>query len=124
VTATEQGAAPSTRLEEFEREISELKVRAQATGPEGRLLILGVVLLGAGLVLIAVAWVRASGTNDFNDQISYLISGGLGGVGAAVVGCALYVRTAMSRYLRYWLIRMVYEQRAQTDRIVEALKNR
>ncbi|MBA2326275.1 MAG: hypothetical protein H0V95_06475 [Actinobacteria bacterium] len=122
MTTTDQGAAPSSRLEEFEREINELKVRAQATGPEGRLLILGAVLLVAGLVLIAVAWVRASGTNDFNDQISYLISGGLGGVGAAVVGCALYVRTAMSRYLRYWLIRMVYEQRAQTDRIVEALK--
>lgn len=124
MTATDQSAASSTRIEEFEREISELKVRSQATGPEGRLLILGVVLLVAGLVLIAIAWIRASGTNDFNDQISYLISGGLGGVGAAVVGCALYVRTAMSRYFRYWLIRMVYEQRAQTDRIVDALKNR
>jgi len=30
----------------------------------------------------------------------------------------------MSRYLRYWMIRMTYEQRAQTDRIVEALKSR
>jgi hypothetical protein len=27
----------------------------------------------------------------------------------------------LSRYLQYWLIRLVYEQREQTDRTIEAL---
>ena len=50
---------------------------------------------------------------------------GLMGVGAiaAIVGLALYMRNSMTRYLRFWLIRLVYEQREQADRIVDASKN-
>ena len=38
------------------------------------------------------------------------------------IGAALFVRYSMTRYLRYWLIRTVYEQRLQTDRTVEVLE--
>jgi hypothetical protein len=43
------------------------------------------------------------------------------GIALTTIGAALYVRHSLSRYLQYWLIRLVYEQREQTDRTIEAL---
>ena len=39
-----------------------------------------------------------------------------------VGGAAMWLRFSMGRYLRYWLIRLIYEERQQTDDIVEALR--
>jgi hypothetical protein len=44
------------------------------------------------------------------------------GVAIAIVGAVVWARCSLSRYLRYWLVRDLYEQRASTDRIVEAIK--
>ena len=44
------------------------------------------------------------------------------GVGIAIVGVVVWARCSLSRYLRYWLVRDLYEQRASTDRIVEAIE--
>jgi hypothetical protein len=30
----------------------------------------------------------------------------------------------MTRYLRYWIIRLVYEQREQTEHLVDAIRER
>ena len=38
-----------------------------------------------------------------------------------IVGAALFIRYSLGRYLRFWMIRLIHEQRAQTDRVVEAL---
>jgi hypothetical protein len=46
------------------------------------------------------------------------------GLALVITGAALFARYSMTRFMRYWLIRMIYEQQAQTDRIVEALEDR
>lgn len=122
VTATDETPAGSTRMDEFERQIAGLRVRGQRGGVETRLLYLGVALLVVGLVMVGVAWFRASDTTVQHEQIDYLISGGLGGIGVTLIGAALYLRISLGRYFRLWLVRLVYEQRAQTDRTVEALE--
>jgi hypothetical protein len=43
----------------------------------------------------------------------------LGGVAAAVVGAALFLRYSLAGFLRFWLARLIYEQKAQTDRLLE-----
>jgi len=35
-----------------------------------------------------------------------------------VVGAVIWVRNSFTRYMRYWLIRLIYEQREQTDSLV------
>ena len=45
-------------------------------------------------------------------------------VGVSIVGIVIWIRNSMTRYLRYWIIRLVYEQREQTERIVDALRER
>jgi len=119
---TAETSEASARLREFEREIGELRVTGGSAAVESRMLTIGVVAAFAGLVMIALGWWGASGTAALNDQISYLISGGLFGIGVTAAGVALYLRYSAGRFLRFWLIRLIYEQRAQTDRIVEALE--
>jgi hypothetical protein len=38
-----------------------------------------------------------------------------------VVGLGLFVRFSLARLLRFWMARLVVEQQAQTDRMIEAL---
>ena len=110
------------RLAEVPSEVDRLRIRGSAPSTEQRLLLAGWVLMPLGLVLVFVGWYGASGTNDLSDQIPYLLSGGLLGLGLTIAGAAMFVRYSLARYLRYWLLRLIYEERTSTDRIVEALE--
>ena len=56
------------------------------------------------------------------DQRAFMASGSLLGIVLVIAGAALFVRFSLGRYLRFWLIRLVYEGRADTDRIVDAIE--
>jgi hypothetical protein len=109
------------RLAEFQAEVSRLRIKGSAPSNEQRLLLAGVALMPLGIVLVLVGWYGASGTTDLSEQIPYLISGGLLGVALTITGAALFLRYSLARWFRYWLLRLVYEERTSTDRIVEAL---
>jgi hypothetical protein len=38
------------------------------------------------------------------------------------VGGAVFLRYSMAQFLRFWLARLSWEQQAQTDRMVEAVR--
>lgn len=110
------------RIEEFKQEVAELKLRTPDDANERRWLLGGLLLPVIGIVVIIVGWVGASGESQTSGQIPYVISGGLLGVGLIVAGGALFVRYSMTRYLRFWLLRLIYEDRTQTDRVVDSLE--
>ena len=60
-------------------------------------------------------------TSDGADQRAFLGQTTYLGIVLVIVGAALFVRYSLSRYLRYWMIRLIHEQRTQTDRIVDAI---
>jgi hypothetical protein len=64
-------------------------------------LFVGWALIAVAAVFIVLGWVGVSGTPDVARQLSYLASGGLGGLVAAVVGVGLLIsddlRTERSR---------------------------
>jgi hypothetical protein len=43
---------------------------------------------------------------------------GVFGLVLAVVGSALFIVMSLRRYFRYWLVRLIFEQREQTDRML------
>ena len=110
------------RLEEFQTELARLRSRGGTTSTEQRLLVAGVVLMPLGLVLVMIGYLGASGTTEFSSQVPYLISGGLLGLGCTIVGAALFLRYSLGRYLRFWLLRMIYEEHTTADRQVDALE--
>jgi len=114
---------PSTSpAERLEAGVADLHVPEPKADAEALLLKLGLALPLLGVVLILVAWWNAAGTKYVADQMPMLISGGLFGLALIIVGLGLFLRFSLARLLRFWLARLVVEQQAQTDRIVEALE--
>ena len=109
------------RIQSFTEEISAMKLRGARADRERWLLILGVVALVAGVALSIFGGFQASGTSVAADQIAYLATGTLIGLALVVAGTALFVRYSIARFMRFWLVRLVHENRAETDRIVRAL---
>ena len=73
----------------------------------------GAVMLPLGLVVIILGWYGASNTPYQYDQLSYLVSGGLFGLGMTFVGGFLYFGA--------WLARIAADQKESAKRLSETL---
>lgn len=135
---TSEAAESSPRLAEFQEEVAKLGVTGGKANPERKLLRLGVFLMIAGIVLEIVALIlslntsgvtseipdsagqaekieigleqMASGIDSARDQGHALILA-LSGLGAILAGGIFYIANSLTRFLRYWLVRLVYEIR-------------
>ena len=117
------GTLSSERLTEFQDEVAKLKVTGGGANPERLAERWGIGLTIVGFVIAALSWLSAYDANNFADIHRSAIAAAIG-VGIAIVGIVIWIRNSMTRYLRYWIIRLVYEQREQTERLIEALKER
>ncbi|MCQ9179666.1 hypothetical protein KMT30_11610 [Streptomyces sp. IBSBF 2953] len=109
-------APPEARAERFIRELAELKIPDPAAARAALWLRLGGLLMAAGLVLGALAFPLAHATDNSLAQGDALAIG-LGGIAAAVVGGALFLRYSLTGFLRFWLARQSYD----LDRLGERL---
>jgi len=116
------GTMSSSRLTQFEEEVLKLKVTGGGANPERLGSQWGIGLTIVGFVVAVISWWNAL---DGKDALSVLRSETFAfiGVGIAVVGIVIWVRNSLTRYLRYWIIRLVYEQREQTEQLVKALRD-
>ncbi len=77
------------------------------------LFVAGAVLLPLGLVVIILGWYGAAHTPYAYDQLSYLVSGGLFGLGLTFCGGFLYFGA--------WLARIASDQRDSAKRLSDTL---
>jgi hypothetical protein len=77
------------------------------------LFVAGAVLLPLGLVVIVLGWYGAAHTPYAYDQLSYLVSGGLLGLGLTFCGGFLYFGA--------WLARIAADQRESAKRLSDTL---
>ena len=113
----------SSRLAQFEDEVAKLKVTGGGANPERLGSQWGIGLTIVGFVIAIISWWSALDANDsaitaLRAEIFAII-----GIGISLVGIVIWVRNSLTRYLRYWIIRLVYEQREQTDQLVQALRD-
>jgi hypothetical protein len=118
---SEPSAEGGDRIDEFEAELARLRIRSTSPTTEQRLLVGGLAAMPIGLVLIVVGYIGASGTTELSSQIPYLISGGVLGLGLIVVGAVLFLRYSLARFMRFWLLRLIYEERTRSEGQVAAL---
>jgi hypothetical protein len=118
MTATDIPTEPelSPRLQQFQAEVEQLKVTGGRANPERTWGILGAVAMAAGVIITLVAWILTQGTESSLDFASYNAMGTFG-MTLTIAGTGLFLVMSLRRYFRYWLVRLIYEQRDQMDRI-------
>jgi len=105
------------RVQQFKQDIAEMQVRDPAAGRDRLALRGGFALMIIGIVVTIAAYVMSHGTtNPLTQNDAQIVA--LIGVAVSVVGAALFLRGSLAAFFRFWLARLVYEQKAQTDRIV------
>lgn len=111
------------RIEQFKTEVDGLKLKGSSGENEHRWLVVGIVLVVVGVALAVLGAVTVSTAGGSPaDQRANMAQGSFLGIALLIVGAAVFVRYSLARYLRFWLIRMTYESRANTDRIVDAIE--
>jgi len=79
------------------------------------LFVLGGILAPLGLVVVLVGWYGAADTPNLFEQVPYLISGGLFGLGLVFLGSFLY--------FAHWMTELVKEHRAQSAAVLDAISH-
>lgn len=122
-TQNAQAVQESARVAQFREEMGRIGLKGAGAAAERWMLIGGTALVVVGVVLGVMGAVQTINAGDSPaDQRAFTASGVLLGILLAVAGAALFVRYSISRFMRFWFLRMVYEQRAETDRIVDAIE--
>ena len=107
------------RVEQFKSDIAEMRIKDPATARDVLLLRAGAVLMVAGVVVTVVAYFMSHGTTEQLTQNDAQTVGMIG-IAVAVLGGATFLRYSLAQFLRFWLARLIYEQRAQTDRLLDS----
>ena len=76
--------------------------------------VLGTLMVPTGIVVVLLGWWGAAHTPFVFEQIPYLISGGLLGIGLLMGGGLLYLGS--------WYARLAEQQREEGERLREAIK--
>ena len=125
-TAAGSEVMSSARLEQFQEEVAKLKLKGGGANPERTGSSWGVGLGVLGAIIVIIAWLSAKGAGggsggNVNTRLDAEIAA-IVGLLVGIVGVALWLRNSLTRYLRYWLVRLIYEDREQTERLVAAIE--
>ncbi|WP_426246513.1 hypothetical protein [Nocardioides sp. LHG3406-4] len=103
----------------FRAELERLRANS-GPGPRDKAIgAFGVGLVVIGLVVILVAFNQAASMTDVRDQLEMVILGGFG-TALAIVGGVVYAVMSAQRFMRFWLLRVIFEQRDLAPRMSEA----
>lgn len=95
---------------DFAAEIARLRSTGAGGPLDKAVAAAGIGAAVAGFVTCLVAYSQATGFDDVRDQLESLILA-VFGVGLVLFGSVLYLRNSVTRFLRFWLLRVIYEQR-------------
>ena len=119
-TAAGSEVMSSVRLAQFQDEVTKLKLKGGGANPERTGASWGVGLAIVGGIIVVIAWLSGKGGNT-NAKLDAEVAAMIGLL-VGVVGVVLWLRNSLTRYLRYWLIRLIYEDREQTERLINAIE--
>ena len=107
------------RIAQFKADVAEMKISDPSGSRDQMATRVGLGAMGLGVVLPIIAYAMSHGTQNALAQRDAIILALLG-VALSAVGAALYLKGAMTSFLRFWLVRDLHERRAQTDRLLAA----
>jgi hypothetical protein len=108
------------RIERLRSDAAELKV-GRSGARDGLWQAVGALAMTAGVVIAFVAYQLSLAKDDQRDIQSLQILA-VAMLALAVVGAAVFLRYSLARFLRFWLLRQLYEGQAHIDQVVAALQ--
>lgn len=112
------------RIEQFKSEIADLQVKTSGkASAEKAASTLGVVLMVVAIIIGIGSYVQAGQETNALDQNELIILA-LACISMAIVGAALWIRTALVKFWRFWMLRSLYEGQAHLDEVVKAIRER
>ncbi|MEO9140514.1 MAG: hypothetical protein ABI345_15800 [Jatrophihabitans sp.] len=111
------------RLEQFQSDVADLKIRSGGARGPGVWRVIGVVLMALGVIVAFVAYFTSTSQSDSRDIQSSLILA-VCFVGVAIVGAAVFIAASVTATLRLWLLRQLYEGQSHAELIAAALRDR
>lgn len=102
------------RAEEFQEQIAAMRTKTSRTNSEQVLLVIGILLMLAGIVLGFISYFSSTNTDKALDQNELIILAILG-VSLSLLGVAIFLRYSIGRFLRFWLLRQIYENRGKSE---------
>lgn len=111
------------RIERFKAEAAELNLKTGNPNKEGLLQIAGVVLMVVGIGVALLLYASSLNLDDARDIQSNIILA-VGMLGVSVAGAAIFLRYSMAKFLRFWLLRQIYENQSHIDQVVDAVGDR
>jgi hypothetical protein len=125
---TESASTPATsedRVARFRADVADMRLRDPKAGRERLWMFIGGAAMALGVALTIIAYFQSHGaTAAYNTEGPATqrdaITIALIGVSVSVVGAAIFLRYSLAQFFRFWLARLIYEQQAATDKIVES----
>ncbi len=121
---TTDATGDSSRLEEFHDEVSKLRASGGRANPDRWVFRIGLILTIVGLAFTVVSFFLTGeaydteGGNLHQSNHLDLIVSAIFGLSLTLIGLVMILISSFKRFMRYWLVRLVYEYREQTDRVV------
>ncbi|MDE0581425.1 MAG: hypothetical protein F4124_08595 [Acidimicrobiia bacterium] len=110
-------AGDSSRLEEFHQEVSKLRASGGRANPDRWVFRIGLIFTIVGLAFTLVSFVMTGGASNAVNHLDLVVSA-IFGLSLTFIGLVMIAVSSFKRFMRYWLVRLVYEYREQTDRVV------
>jgi hypothetical protein len=109
----------SERIERLRSDAAALKV-GRGAGRDGVWQAVGAIAMVVGVAVSFVAYQLSLAKDDPRDIQSLQILA-VSMLALAVAGGAVFLRYSLARFLRFWLLRQLYEGQAHIDQVVAAL---
>ena len=107
------------RAEEFQEQIAAMRTKTSRGSSEQVLLVIGILLMLAGIVLGFIGFFSSTNASDHRDQNEMIILAILG-VSLSLLGVAIFLRYSIGRFLRFWMLRQIYENRGEAKKSEES----
>ena len=107
------------KMDQFKADVADLKLRTGRQSRDTALQIVGGVLMVLGVLGAVLLYEASLHQSDPRNIASEEILT-MGAIGLTVIGAAVFIVAALSRFLRLWLLRQLYESQAHVDAVIEA----
>src|SRR5580704_3706087 len=106
------------KMDRFKSDVADLKLKTGGQRRDGAVQVVGMVLMVVGVVAAVLLYEASLHQSDARNIASEEILA-LGALGLTVIGAALFVVGALSRFLRLWLLRQLSEGPAPLDQVLD-----